>query len=66
MEGRLVSIREAAQLLGVKEKTLYQWKWRGRHLPFTKIGKCLRIREKDLAAFIMKNTTQPTGGRTEK
>jgi len=66
MEDRLLSIKEAALLLGVKEKTLYQWKWQQRLLRFVKIGKSLRIREKDLADFIRKHTAQPTEQNAKK
>jgi len=66
MENKLMTIREAAQLLGIRERTLYQWSWLRRSLPFVKVGKSLRIREKDLVAFIEKNTRNPTKERTEK
>jgi len=59
MQDRLLSIREAAQLLSIREKTLYQWRWQRRGLPFVKIGRCLKVREKDIAAFIERQTTQP-------
>jgi len=66
MENKLLTIREVAQLLSIRERTLYQWSWLRRSLPFVKVGKSLRIREKDLVAFIAKNTRQPTKESAEK
>jgi excisionase family DNA binding protein len=56
---KLLSIREAAQLLGVREKTLYMWKWQRRGFPFVKIGRSVKVKEKDIAAFIERQTTRP-------
>lgn len=58
-EHRLVDVREAAEILGLKVKTLYQWKWLRRHLPFVKVGKSLKISEKDLMEFIKKGKRFP-------
>jgi len=60
MTDRLLSITEAASVLGLKPKTLYQWSWKKRGIAFVKVGRSLRIREKDLVAFIERQTTQPT------
>jgi excisionase family DNA binding protein len=56
---KLLNINQAAELLGIKPKTLYQWKWRKQYLPFFKIGKSLRISEKDLMQFIEKRRRVP-------
>ena len=55
MEDRLLSPKEVAQILGLSEKTIYMWKWRRLHLPFVKLGNCLRISEKDLQGAIYTN-----------
>jgi excisionase family DNA binding protein len=60
---RLLRIKDAAKILGVRPRTLYQWKWRGSDLPFTKIGRSLRISEDDLLAFI--NQGQVSGAIEE-
>lgn len=59
MKEKLLNVREAAEILGVKPKTLYQWKWMKQHLVFVKIGKSLKIRERDLLDFIEKNRKKP-------
>lgn len=46
---RTLSVREAAQMLGCSERSLYTRWWRRRHqIPAVKIGKFLRFREGDL------------------
>lgn len=59
---RLLSVRQASEILGIKHKTLYQWKWRKLHLPFVKAGKSLRVSEKDLMNFIKKGKRKPEKG----
>lgn len=54
MKDRLLSVTEASEILGLKRKTLYMWKWKNLHLPFIKVGKSLRISERDLFDFIEK------------
>ena len=59
MNERLLNVKQASEILGIKPKTLYQWKWKGLHLPFVKVGKALRISEKDLLGFIEKKRRSP-------
>jgi excisionase family DNA binding protein len=56
---KLLTIREAAGLLALKEKTLYQWRWRKTGLPFVKVGRSLRVSERALRAFIERRTVYP-------
>ena len=58
-EQKLINVKEASEILGLKVKTLYQWKWRKQHLPFVKVGKSLKISEKDLMDFIEKGKRFP-------
>jgi len=58
-EEKLIDVKKASEILGIKPKTLYQWKWKGLHLPFIKVGKSLRISEKDLMEFIEKRRRIP-------
>jgi len=52
-ESQLLSRRQAAQYLGVKEQTLAIWKCTGRyHLPCVKVGRLVKYRLADLDAFI--------------
>jgi len=56
---RLLNVQEASRILGVAPKTLYQWRWMRKHLPFVKVGKSLRVREKDLMRFIRERKENP-------
>ena len=52
-ESQLLSRRQAAQYLGIKEQTLAIWKCTGRYsLPCVKIGRLVKYRKSDLDAFI--------------
>jgi excisionase family DNA binding protein len=56
---RLLTIAEAAALLGVKAQTLYLWVSQKR-LPHRKIGRLVRFTESDLEEFVSKQKQQPT------
>jgi excisionase family DNA binding protein len=54
---RLLTRKEAAKLLGVKEMTLAIWKTNNRYnLPVVKVGRLAKYRYSDLMAFIEKRT----------
>lgn len=38
----LWTTEEAAKELGISPRTLGQWRWYGKHIPFKKIGGCVR------------------------
>ena len=48
---RLLTVKEAAQYLGLKPQTLYLWVSR-RRIVFVKIGRLVRFREKDLEEYV--------------
>ncbi len=48
----LLTTRQAAELLCLKESTLEQWRWQGRGPQFVKLGRCCRYRQADLEAFV--------------
>lgn len=49
----LLTEDEAAALLKVQPATLATWRVRGRpHLPFVRVGRCVRYRPQDIGAFI--------------
>jgi excisionase family DNA binding protein len=48
---RLLTIPEAARLLGVKPNTLYLWVSQKR-VPHRKIGRLVRFAERDLEEFV--------------
>jgi excisionase family DNA binding protein len=56
LEDRLLTVKEAAEILRVTEWTIYRLMKRGQ-LPFIKVGKRFtRIRRRDLEAFLDRYT----------
>lgn len=60
MQTRLLTIREAASRLGLKVGTLYTWAWKKKGIRFVRVGRALRVSERELESFIRHNTTSPT------
>ncbi|HJK87914.1 MAG: helix-turn-helix domain-containing protein [Candidatus Megaira endosymbiont of Mesostigma viride] len=55
---QLLTRKQAAELLGVKETTLAHWKCTGRYnLSSVKIGRLVKYRMSDLEQFIEKRVT---------
>lgn len=53
MVDNLLTTREAAQLLGIKENTLTIWRNTDRqHIPYIKIGRAIRYKRSDLVKFL--------------
>lgn len=48
---RLLTVRQAADLLGVQPRTLYKWAWQ-RRLAVVKIGRLTRVRANDVQKMI--------------
>ncbi len=48
---RLLTVKEAAQLLHVSTRTINRWRLDGM-LPFLKLGRLIRIAENELEAFM--------------
>lgn len=64
---RLLTTREAAEMLRVKEATLEQWRWQGRGPLFVKVGRLVRYRLDHLCTFADVNSyrsTSEAGGDT--
>ena len=58
MRQSLLTRKEAAEYLGVKEQTLACWACAGRYqLPFVKVGRLVKYRLDDLNRFIANNVT---------
>jgi len=58
MNEPLLTTREAAELLGVKENTLSIWRNTDRHhIPYIKIGRAIRYKRSDLVKFLSERTT---------
>lgn len=50
--GRLLRVDEVAEFLGVPVKTLYQWRYKGVGPTGVRVGRHLRYRAGDVAAWI--------------
>lgn len=50
MSKELLTIREASELLSVAESTLRDWLYQKR-LPFYRLGRAIRLKEKDVLSF---------------
>ena len=58
----LLTEDEAAALLKLQPATLATWRVRGRpHLPFVRVGRCVRYRPQDISAFIEGHLASHTG-----
>jgi hypothetical protein len=63
MGGRLLSVKETCDLLGVKQTSLRTPSYRQRiGLPVIRVGYQLRFAEDDISAFIARNREQLGGG----
>ena len=56
-QNKLLSAGQTAEILGLKESTLAQFRWRGdKRLPWVKLGKSIRYKLSDIEAFIERST----------
>ncbi len=55
-EDRLVTAREAAGVLGLREQTLAAWRMTAKHLPYIKVGRTVKYRLSALEAYLDKQT----------
>lgn len=65
---RLLNVREAAAILGLKPSTLYQWAYE-RRIAFVKLGGALRFRLSAIEKLIAKSEVaplRPTGGPIDR
>jgi excisionase family DNA binding protein len=58
---RLVSRREAAQLLGLQPQTLAKWAMTGKILPVVRIGRSCRYRLSDVNRLIAEGSNSQAG-----
>ena len=66
LTNKLLTRKQAAEILGVKEGTLAVWLSTKRYpLKYKKIGSCVRYLESDLYEFIEQNTLVHQGGNDE-
>lgn len=63
---RLLDVREAAEMLGLKPSTLYQWAYE-RRIPVVKLfGRALRFRVSDLQKLVAGSVRPAIGDRQGK
>jgi excisionase family DNA binding protein len=56
----LLTAQQVADVLGVPVQTLYVWRKRGQPTPRAlRVGKYLRFREQDVAAFVVERLEPP-------
>ena len=60
-QDRLLSVEEAAYMLGIRPKTLYVWSSQGK-IEKVKIGKSLRFRESVLLQLLTDHTIETAPG----
>jgi predicted DNA-binding transcriptional regulator AlpA len=66
-DDRLLTRKQAAEVLGFQPQTLARWKWEGREdrPPEVRIGRAVRYRSRDLAKWIAdRGPTGTTPART--
>jgi len=53
----LLTTKEAARLLGIKENTLAIWRNQQRYnIPYIKVGRTIRYKRKDIIDFLRRQT----------
>jgi excisionase family DNA binding protein len=65
MADRLLNVREAAAILGLKPVTLYQWAYE-RRIAFVKIGGALRFRLSTIEKLIAQSEVRPLRSMNER
>ena len=60
---RLVTIKEAAQQLGITIAAIRDWRFRRKYLDFVKVGRVVRISQRSIDRFIEAQTVPPTKAR---
>ena len=54
---KLLTAGQVAEILGIKEATLAQKRWRGEHsLPYIKLGRVIRYKLSDVQLYIEQRT----------
>jgi len=62
LQQRLLTRAEVAQLLGVEEKTLRNWRWRSYGPPSFRVGKGVRYRAQEVDRWVaQQEASEPRG-----
>lgn len=62
---RLLNVRDAATMLGLKPSTLYQWAYE-RRIAYVKIGGALRFRHSAIEKLIAASEVRPLKSLTDR
>ena len=57
----LMTAQQVARLLGVSTETLRKWRAKRKCLPYVRVGRHIRYRAADVAAFVERGTVMPDG-----
>lgn len=55
----LMTAQQVARLLGVSTETLRKWRAKRKCLPYVRVGRHIRYRAADVAAFVEQRTVMP-------
>lgn len=66
MDDRLLTRKQAAEVLGFQPQTLARWKWEGREdrPPEVRVGRAVRYRASELSRWIAERGENTTSGLT--
>jgi len=56
---KLLTVDDVARILSVKKSTIYQW-IHMRLIPYIKVGRFVRFREKDIQRWLKEKEVEPT------
>jgi predicted DNA-binding transcriptional regulator AlpA len=67
-DDRLLTRKQAAEVLGFQPQTLARWKWEGRadRPPEVRVGRAVRYRASELSRWIADRGEQPTRTRNPR
>jgi excisionase family DNA binding protein len=63
---RLLTVQELADLLQIPAKTIYTWRYKRIGPPAVPMGKYLRFRVEDVAAWLDEHADAPRGGAEKR
>lgn len=55
----LMTAQQVARLLGISTETLRKWRAKRKCLPYVRVGRHIRYRATDVAAFVEQRTVMP-------
>ena len=55
----LMTAQQVARLLGISTETLRKWRAKRKCLPYVRVGRHIRYRATDVAAFVEQKTVMP-------